>query len=168
MDKSNKIAFGGGCHWCTEAVFQSLLGVKKVAHGFVASLNENNSFSEAVIVFFNPKIISLDILIEIHLHTHKSTSQHAMRKKYRSALYTYSKDQKIKTAQIIKHLQSNFNKKIITKILDFKEFKPSLVQHQNYYYSNPEKPFCKKFINPKFQFLLSHFSKQINLEKLHS
>ena len=49
----NKIALGGGCHWCTEAVFQSLIGVKKVEQGYVASIEENKSFSEAVIVHFN-------------------------------------------------------------------------------------------------------------------
>ena len=46
----NKIALGGSCHWCTEAVFQSLLGVKKVEQGYVASTNENSSFSEAIVV----------------------------------------------------------------------------------------------------------------------
>ena len=67
-----KIALGGGCHWCTEAVFQSLKGVEKVNQGYVASTGENNWFSEAVIVHFNDEIITLKTLIEIHLHTHKS------------------------------------------------------------------------------------------------
>ena len=84
-----KIAFGGGCHWCTEAVFQSLKGVEKVEQGFITSYDQNNTFSEAVIVDFNTEKIDLKTLVEIHLHTHKSTSNHSMRKKYRSAIYVF-------------------------------------------------------------------------------
>ena len=84
---TQKIALGGGCHWCTEAVFQSLIGVERVEQGYVASTGNNNSFSEAVIVHFNTERISLKTLIEIHLHTHKSTSNHSLRERYRSAVY---------------------------------------------------------------------------------
>jgi len=90
-----KVAFGGGCYWCTEAVFQSLIGVEKVAQGFISSEGKNDSFSEAVIVYFNEKI-TLKTLIEIHLHTHKSTKEHSMRTKYRSAIYYFTKEQKKK------------------------------------------------------------------------
>jgi peptide-methionine (S)-S-oxide reductase len=62
MNVLQKIALGGGCHWCTEAVFQSIIGVEKVEQGFVASIDENNSFSEAVIVHFNSEVISLNTL----------------------------------------------------------------------------------------------------------
>ena len=64
----SKIGFGGGCHWCTEAVFQSLKGVLKVEQGWVSSTKENDAFSEAVIVHFNYNIISIKELTEIHLH----------------------------------------------------------------------------------------------------
>ncbi len=167
MDRKTKIAFGGGCHWCTEAVFQSLIGVDKVDQGFVASINENNTFSEAVIVTFNSDVIPLKTLVEIHLHTHKSTSQHSMRRKYRSAVYIFFENQKTETQQIIDNLQDDFQQEVITQVLDFKEFKLSENQFKNYYYSNPEKPFCENFINPKLQFLLTHFSKQVNIKKLN-
>ena len=157
----NKIALGGGCYWCTEAVFQSLIGISKVDQGFIASKDENNTFSEAVIVTFNSEEISLKTLVEVHLYTHKSTSQHSMRKKYRSAIYVFSESQKIEIHKIISNLQGNFQQEIITQILEFKEFKSSENQFKNYYYSNPEKPFCETFINPKLQFLLTHFSKQV-------
>jgi len=153
-----KIAFGGGCHWCTEAVFQSLIGVSKVEQGFVASIGEESSFSEAVIVHFNPIEISLNVLTEIHLLTHKSTSNHSMRKKYRSAVYVFSEEQYQEINLILKDLQRQFNLPIITKTLFFEDFKPSEEVFLNYYYSNPEKPFCKTFITPKLQYLLKAFS----------
>ena len=158
-----KIAFGGGCHWCTEAVFQTLIGVEKVEQGWVSSTEKNNAFSEAVIVHFNVEKIALKILIEIHLLTHKSTKNHSMRIKYRSAVYYFSQHEKEKSQKIIQELQFNFEDKIITQILEFKKFKPSIKEFQNYYQSNPGKPFCKNYINPKLKFLLKEFS--INIDK---
>jgi peptide-methionine (S)-S-oxide reductase len=159
MKKLTKIALGGGCHWCTEAVFQSIKGVEKVEQGFVASVGVDNSFSEAVIVYFNVDEISLKILIEIHLYTHKSTSNHSMRDKYRSAIYVFSEVQKEDSILIINEFQNTFNNKIITKILRFSDFKPSRESIQNYYQKNPEKPFCKTFINPKLELIVKRFSK---------
>ncbi|MFS4483706.1 peptide-methionine (S)-S-oxide reductase [Hyunsoonleella sp. 2307UL5-6] len=161
-----KIAFGGGCHWCTEAVFQSLLGVLKVEQGFVASTDENDTFSEAVIVHFDASKISIAVLIEIHLHTHKSTVNHSMRHKYRSAIYTFSEAQTNTVKSQLELLQFQFKNKIITQVLPFESFKASRVQIQNYYYNNPKKPFCERFINPKLQTLLEKFSKYTNQNKL--
>ena len=156
-----KIAFGGGCHWCTEAVFQTLIGVHKVEQGFISSTAKNNTFSEAVIVHFNTKKIELKILIEIHLLTHKSASNHSMRSKYRSAVYCFSNSQKEKSLKIIDDLQTGFKDKIITQIIKFTAFKPSIEEFQNYYQSNPSKPFCETYINPKLKFLVQNFSNQI-------
>ena len=71
-----KVGFGGGCHWCTEAVFQSLIGVVRVDQGFIAPKSALNSFSEAVLVYFDERIISLDDLLLIHVYTHESTKNH--------------------------------------------------------------------------------------------
>lgn len=157
-----KIAFGGGCHWCTEAVFQTLIGVEKVEQGWVSSTEKNDAFSEAVIVHFDVEKIDLKTLIQIHLLTHKSTSNHSMRRKYRSAIYYFSHQQKKESLKIIEELESNFENKIITKTLEFKGFKPSSEEFQNYYQTNPDKPFCKNYINPKLQFLINEFSNQVN------
>ena len=165
----DKIAFGGGCHWCTEAVFQSLKGVTKVNQGFVSSTaGENESYSESVVIYFNVEEITLEVLIEIHLLTHKSTSEHSMRKKYRSAVYFFNKEQQQKVIKIIDGLQKEFDKRIITKVLEFKSFKSSEEQFLNYYYSNPEKPFCERFINPKLELLTQQFSKYTDKQKIKS
>jgi peptide-methionine (S)-S-oxide reductase len=145
----SKIALGGGCHWCTEAVFQSLQGVKKVEQGFVASTGQYNTFSEAVIVHFDTRKICLGELMEIHLHTHRSTSDHSMRPKYRSAVYTFSRAQTLLAVQILEELGSEFGNKIITKVLPIRQFQPSKKEFLNYYYKNPEKPFCRNHILPK-------------------
>ena len=156
----SKIAFGGGCHWCTEAVFQSLLGVEKVEQGWVSSTEKNNTFSEAVIIHFDNSKISLKTLIEIHLLTHKSTSNHSMRTKYRSAIYYFTHQQKEESLKIIDELQPQFDNNIITQVLEFQQFKPSTEEFQNYYQSNPEKPFCKRYINPKLAFLQKEYKNE--------
>lgn len=166
MDRKAKIALGGGCHWCTEAVFQSLGGVVKVEQGYVASVGENDKFSEAVIVHFDSDQISLKTLVKIHLYTHKSGSMHSMRHKYRSAIYTFSKQQSIEAERILQSLQLEFDNEIITKVYPFSKFKASRQAIQNYYQKNPEKPFCKTFINPKLVLLLQKFSDHVNNQKV--
>lgn len=158
MGEKAKIVFGGGCHWCTEAVFQSLVGVLEVEQGFVASIDENKAFSEAVIVHFDTAKISIGVLIEIHLHTHRSTSNHSMRKKYRSAIYTFSEAQKNTVTAQLELLQLQFQNQLVTQVLPFDRFIASRAQIQNYYYENPKKPFCESFINPKLLTLLHKFS----------
>jgi len=164
--KVTKIGFGGGCHWCTEAVFQVLIGVEHVAQGWIASDKEHISFSEAVIVTYNPALIALDTLIQVHLLTHKSTVSHSIREKYRSAVYTYTVEQTKDVADSIAGFQEVVEQKIITKVLPFKTFKGSREAIQNYYNKNPNKPFCKTYINPKLKSLLSKFSKQVKTASL--
>lgn len=166
QNQLQKIGFGGGCHWCTEAVFQSLLGVEKVEQGWIASVGEAHALSEAVIVHFCPEQISLEVLVEIHLHTHKSTSKHSMREKYRSAVYFYSEEQRAGLYSVLKQLNGDFDHQLITQILPFTSFKPSREAIKNYYYSNPKKPFCETFINPKLSLLMQRFSNYADKSRL--
>lgn len=161
-----EINFGGSCHWCTEAVFASLKGVEHVSQGWIASSDAIEKFSEAVIVKFDPSLISLEVLIAVHLHTHSSTSLHSMRSKYRSAVYCMSQDQEKASSQIISNLQSEFSKPIITEVVPFGAFKLNKEEYLNYYFSDPSKPFCENVVNPKLKELMKRFSKQIHLEKL--
>ena len=147
-----KVALGGGCHWCTEAVFDSLEGVVKVDQGWVSAQEADaQSFSEAVIVYFDTKQISLERLIEVHLLTHNAASNHSMRTKYRSAIYVFSDHQRDKTIEILKSKADLFEKKIITKVYSFHTFKRNEEKYLSYYKKNKAKPFCKKYIEPKLQ-----------------
>ena len=161
-----KIAFGGGCHWCTEAVFQCLNGVVKVAQGWVNSFEEDASFSEAVVVTFDTAFISLETLIEVHLYTHKSTIGHSLREKYRSAVYSFSNEQLELSKSSIENLQSRFDQAIITKVVPFNSFKASRGQMQSYYRKGPSKPFCKRYINPKLELLLEKFAMYVDVVEL--
>lgn len=166
MESLTKIGFGGGCHWCTEAVFQAIKGVEKVEQGWIASQDEATAFSEAVIVHFDASKISQKILIEIHLRTHKSSSKHSMRTKYRSAIYFFNAEQHILIKQLFHEFQSEFNNLLITQLLPYKKFKPTEINFENYYFNNPSKPFCTSYIDPKLNLLRSTFSAYTDEEKL--
>ncbi len=160
------IGFGGGCHWCTEAVFQSLKGVEKVEQGWISPTNDISAFSESVLVHFEPKQISIDVLVAIHLHTHSSTSEHEMRDKYRSAIYIFSQDQEVEVNKAIDELQNYFEQPVITAVLPFGNFKINDEQFFDYYYKAPQRPFCQTYIQPKLKFLLDKFETVINQEKI--
>src|SRR5690606_20229950 len=154
-----EIGLGGGCHWCTEAVFQNLPGVAKVAQGWISSESPNDNFSEGVLVTFNPDEIKLDILIEVHLLTHASTAMHTMRVKYRSAIYYNNLDDKIAMETILENFKDT--ERLITMILPLKNFKLNEEKFLNYYQSKPEAPFCKTFISPKLNLLRKKFGNVI-------
>ena len=153
---AEKIGFGGGCHWCTEAVFSFLNGVNKVEQGWIASEKPYDSLSEAVIVYFDPEVIRLETLIEIHLRTHSSASDHSMRDKYRSAIYTFTQIQKDSATKFLNEF-SEEEGTVVTKVLPFGEFNASPDMYQNYYQKNKNKPFCKTYIDPKLRLIMDRF-----------
>ena len=162
----SKIGLGGGCHWCTEGVFESLIGVTKVNQGWIASNGEHSDFSEAIEVYFEPAIISLSDLIEIHLYTHASRSNHSMRAKYRSAIYVYDNIQLKQTLHILDVFRTDFDEAIITQIYAFKSFRKNIIELQNYFYSAPQRPFCQTYIQPKLELLLTRFNRHVDQDKI--
>lgn len=157
----NKIAFGGGCHWCTEAMFQAFRGVHEVQQGWIASTSAAAAFPEAVIVKFDDNVIPQSVLIAAHLHTHSPTSNHILRGKYRSAVYVFSEEQATQVRQTIESLQVEFTKPLLTQVLPFKAFKPSPEHYQNYYQKRPERPFCQTYIEPKLKTLLERYPQKL-------
>lgn len=158
-----KVGFGGSCHWCTEAIFQSLAGVTEVLQGWVAV--ERDDFSEAVLVSFDEAEISPATLIEIHLTTHSCTAEHSMRRKYRSAVYVLDEAQARDAQVILARLQKEYEQPIITRVLPLKEFKLNAPEYLNYYYSDPQKPFCENIVLPKLRLLLDRFGKNVDAAK---
>ena len=163
----NKLAFGGGCHWCTEAVFQSLVGVESVHQGWATHIESDNGFSEAALIEYTPEIIELDVLIEVHLLTHSSTSNHSMRNKYRSAIYVTHAEQERNVTEVLASLKGNFSEPLQTQILPLVGFK-SNPKYQNYYYQNPNRTFCRRYINPKLLLMLERFPEKVKRDKVNA
>ncbi|MEQ9261337.1 MAG: peptide-methionine (S)-S-oxide reductase [Roseovarius sp.] len=156
------IGFGGGCHWCTEAVFASLRGVERVEQGFIRSAPPDDTWSEAVRIAFDPARIALDVLVEVHLRTHASTSNHKMRGKYRSAVYSCSDDQAEAARVALAALQPGYDAPLVTRVLPLGAFRASPEQFRSYYLKQAGGPFCARYIDPKLDLLRARFAEHVS------
>ncbi|WGK64486.1 peptide-methionine (S)-S-oxide reductase [Croceiramulus getboli] len=165
-EKLSVLGLGGGCHWCTEAFFQALVGIERVEQGFVASNSPHDSFSEAVLVHYNAQRIPEEVLLDIHLHTHQAEADHAFREKYRSAIYVPEGEDLAPYQRILSRLQQQFEQSLVTQVLPLVSFESSELRFQNYYRSNPERPFCQRYIEPKLQFIARSYARHFDRSKL--
>ncbi len=152
------IGFGGGCHWCTEAVFQPLVGVLDVRQGFIRSEAPDDGWSEAVEVDFDPAEISLRDLLSVHLTTHASTANHSMRGKYRSAVYLTDAALRQSCTALISRIGDETGTSFITRALMHQGFRASDARFHDYYRSDPDRPFCQTYIEPKLARLRARYS----------
>lgn len=158
------IGFGGGCHWCTEAVFQPLRGVQQVRQGFIRSDTPDDTWSEAVEVVFDDNEIDLQDLIAVHLGTHASEADHKMRGKYRSAVYVTDAQQKEICEHLIAQIALEANARFVTRVLCHRGFKASDERFHDYYKTDPARPFCRAYIEPKLAKLRARHSALLKKE----
>ena len=141
-------AFGGGCHWCTEAVFQHVAGVTRVEQGFACGPAPYDAPSEAARVAWNPRATDLSALIGVHLDTHAAGAAHAMRAKYRSAIYVTDEAQAA-AARSVLDAQAQRRGTLVTQVLPLRRFSLSPERYRDYYRRRPDAPFCRTHIAPK-------------------
>ena len=148
MPEGAPVAFGGGCHWCTEAVFQHVVGVTRVEQGFAASAPPNDALSEAARVWWDEGAVSLARLVAVHLDTHAAQADHAMRGKYRSAIYVTT-DAQGKAARAALAAEASRRGPLVTRVLPLARFERSAERYRDYYRRRPDAPFCRTYIAPK-------------------
>ena len=156
-DESSRVGMGGGCHWCTEAVFQALRGVVRVEQGHLRAQAPHGRWSEGVIVHFDPRRISLETLIEVHLATHSATSAHGLRHRYRSAVYVLDDDQARRARAALQGLAAGLAEPLQTLVLPLVDFRPSPERYRDYYRKGRERPFSRRYIQPKLEALQAAF-----------
>lgn len=142
------IYFGGGCFWCTEAIFQKVKGIKNVKVGYSDEIEVSK-------VEYDSEKTDLNYLLEVFFATHDPTSKdkqiYDVGKDYRSAIfYTVEKQKKI-VQEFIKKKQKEYSKKIVTQISRLKYFEEAEYYHQNFYKNNKNFPYCKIIIDPKLE-----------------
>jgi peptide methionine sulfoxide reductase msrA/msrB len=158
-----KIDFGGGCFWCTEAIFQEVKGVLKVVSGYSGGTVINPTYrevcsgqtghAEMVEITYNPAEISFDDLLRIHLSTHNPTTVDKQGEdsgsQYRSVIFYRTEEEKQAAMRIIDEVQHSYPYRIITQLHRFEHFFKAEDVHQDYYNRNQEAGYCQLVINPK-------------------
>lgn len=160
------ITLGAGCFWCVEAVYQRIEGVDSVTSGYSNGNTENPTYqevcrgesnhNEVVRIVFNPKVISLEVVLDWFWKLHDPTTLNRQGNdvgtQYRSAIYYHNEKQKSITEVSVKKANIKFNNKIVTEVAAAEKFYPAEVNHQNYYKINGNKnPYCAAIIPPKLK-----------------
>ncbi len=186
MDNKNEVAvFGGGCFWCTEAVFKMLRGVSLVVPGYAGGTTKNPTYeevsggrtghAEVTRVEYDPSSITYKNLLTVFFAAHDPTTLNRQGNdigtQYRSVIF-YTTDQQKKDAEdFIKDLNasSKEGKAIVTELEPMPEFYEAENYHQDYYARNKDAPYCELVINPKLQkvqHLLADLLKENSKEEL--
>ncbi len=178
-DKKLETAFfGGGCFWCTEAIFRRLKGVSKVVSGYAGGTGENptyeevstgkTGYTEAVKITFDPQVISYTTLLAIFWVTHDPTTKdrqgYDVGSQYRSVIYYMDKKQEHDALVSKEKVAKQYPKPVVTEIRPFTTFVQAEGYHQEYYDNNQGAPYCNLIIDPKVQKLIKEFANDIKDE----
>ena len=156
---------GGGCFWCTEAIFQMLPGVKSVTSGYAGGVKENPTYhevcegdtghAEVIQIAYDPKMVSYEKLLETFWEAHDPTTLNSQGAdhgtQYRSIILYSSEAQKAAAEKSKAEAQKHLGKPIVTEIVPLKKFYPAEDYHQDYYRANPNQPYCRMVIRPKVE-----------------
>lgn len=173
--KKTEIAiFGGGCFWCTEAVFETLKGVLSVESGYCGGETSNPTYrdvttgltghAEVIQIMFDPSVISYRQLLQVFFATHDPTMLNQqgadIGTQYRSVIFYQSTKQKEEAENIISLLEEEkvFNAAIVTQIEPALQFYKAEDYHQEYFSNNKQQPYCRAVINPKMNKLRKEFA----------
>lgn len=167
---------GGGCFWCTEAVFLDLKGVQKVVSGYAGGSVPNPSYeavctgstghAECVQIAFDPSAISYREVLEVFFQTHDPTTLNRqggdVGTQYRSVIFYSSPEQKQTAEEVMRDLRAAgaFSARMVTELAPMTGFYPAEGHHQDYFRRNPSQPYCRAVIAPK----VSKFRKEFEVK----
>ncbi len=169
MSAQNKelATFGGGCFWCTEAIFDALDGVEKVESGYSGGATANPTYeevcsgisghAEVIQITYDPAKVKYEDLLEVFFATHDPTTLNRqgadVGTQYRSVIYYHNDQQKQIANLVIDHLEKEkiFNDPIVTEVSRFDLFYIAESYHQDYFANNARQPYCRAVINPKME-----------------
>ncbi len=160
-------AFAEGCFWCSEHIFESVVGVEKVISGYAGGTTknptyeqvsaENTGHAESVLVYYDPSKVSFESLVNVFFASHDPTTKDQQGpdhgSSYRSIAFYFSINEKLTIEKTIRNLELSkaFKKKIVTEVLPIKVFYQAEEYHQDYIEHNPENPYVSSVSIPRFE-----------------
>jgi peptide-methionine (S)-S-oxide reductase len=183
MTKNNKdlevATLAAGCFWCIEGAFGIIKGVERIEPGYTGGTVTNPSYeqvctgttghAEAAQIYFDPKVISFQEILEVFFTMHDPTSLNRqgadVGTQYRSAIFYNSPEQKATAEKLIDELNKEgiWNRPIVTAIEPLKTFYPAETYHKEYYNKHATEPYCQVVIAPKIAKLQQRFLNKIKL-----
>lgn len=162
---------GGGCFWCTEAVFKDVRGVVSVMPGYAGGHTEHPDYHsvctgetghiEVVKVDFDPAVIKYETILEIFFATHDPTSLNRqgadVGTQYASAIFCLSAEQRDVAERVIADVQADLGRPVVTRLLGDETFWPAEEVHHDYYARNPGQGYCMVVIEPKLAKFRQHY-----------
>lgn len=177
-----KITLGNGCFWCTEAIFETVKGVKSLTSGYMGGHTKNPTYkevctgqtghAEVIQLEYDADELSFDELLLIFFKTHNPTTLNRqggdVGTQYRSAIFYHNEQQKEQAEAMIKRLTDEkvFDQPIVTEVTPASEFYKAEDYHQNYFENNPGNPYCSAVIQPKLYKFAKEFTSKIKPELL--
>lgn len=175
-----EVVFGGGCFWCTEAVFQMLKGVSKVEPGYAGGALQNPSYervsegntghAEVIRVTYDPATISYEDLLTVFFGSHDPTTPNQqgndVGEQYRSVIFYSDEKEKGIAETLIKDVDASLTDgtRVVTQLLPLKEFYPAESYHKDYFKTNSSAPYCQLIIEPKVEKVRKRFAELVNPE----
>ena len=168
---------GGGCFWCTEAVFLEIEGVEKVVPGYSGGNVKNPTYrqvttgttghAEVIQVTFDPDVLTYREVLEIFFTMHDPTQLNRqgadVGTQYRSVIFYHSEEQKKTAETFISEMNETniFNLPIVTKLEPFKKFYEAEDYHKNYYQRNKNQGYSRFLIAPKLDKVEKKFKEML-------
>ncbi len=172
--------FGGGCFWCTEAVFKMLRGVSSVLPGYAGGTDSTDSpqagptyeqvsggktgHAEVIRIEFDPSQVTFSDLLTVFFASHDPTTLNRQGNdvgtQYRSVIFYTTPEQKRITEDFIKELNAlhKMGAPIVTELAPLTNFYEAENYHKDYFATHPGNPYCELVINPKLQKVQEKFA----------
>ena len=179
-NKTEIIVFGGGCFWCTEAIFKMLKGVQSVLPGYAGGETENPTYdevyggntghAEVVQIEYDPELVNFRDLLTVFFGSHDSTTLNRQGNdvgtQYRSVVFYTTPVQEMEVKKFIEEINNSNSEggKVVTEVEPLKKFYKAENYHEDYFAKNPNNSYCQIIINPKLKKVQEKFANLIKTE----